>query len=657
MSIVRVRDPNLSLWQSAVAEVARRHLQATSAGTPSTADVLDHPIVRATNDFVQRRVAGEAPLSPAAPGASGNADAFRSGEAFDFASAQAAAPGAALGDSASAPPAAPSSATGSAPLGATAASAASPWPYSDDDPHFAYLCAAVYAEYMAKYRGAFLYRDWKKEGKDSLDYGVITWTLPNDARVGVIGDWGTGMEDAESLLRDLMVQHTPQALLHLGDIYYSGTPAECASNFTDVITRVFDEVLGKGKRIPVFTIPGNHDYYALGHGFYPAIDHLNDGIDGAAQAASYFCLRTADGGWQFLAMDSGYEDANPANQVNATYAGPWLQPNEVAWHRDKLDNFGGATILLSHHQLFTANATINGMASSQSEFPYLNPFLLRPFLPYFRTRVAAWMWGHEHNFVLFRDGLFGLAKGRLIGASAFEETKAESPYQVKYPAVAYLDSAKYRVSPNAQGYYAHSYAVIDFAGRASPGDPVQVSYYAYPSWYKAKPADAKGTLIYSEPYALPAPAPQSPITFGAKVHLSIGGGLEHLAALRGTTEYYPTVGTTPITLMLSSADGSSGEIHSNDTVLLQTSESAAGTYTQLGAWTSHWLYYYTPGNAQQHWKIVKLDTSTDTAIRFGDAVSFENVSHAPQTMCPTHDGYFTTTGAKPAALFVVRAAR
>src|SRR5207249_4688448 len=114
-------------------------------------------------------------------------------------------------------------------------------------------------------------------------------------------------------------------------------------------------------------------------------------------------------------------------------------PSELVWHRDKLVNFSGATILLSHHQLFTANANVNGALSSESEFPYLNPFLLDAFQPFFADKVAAWLWGHEHNFVLFQDGLFGLARGRLLGASAFDELTSESPYAVKHTNVPYLD--------------------------------------------------------------------------------------------------------------------------------------------------------------------------------------------------------------------------
>jgi hypothetical protein len=125
-------------------------------------------------------------------------------------------------------------------------------------------------------------------------------------------------------LTDLMVRHNPAAII--------------------------DQTLGQGNRIPVFTLAGNHDYYSLGYAFYNTFTAMNTEITGATQEASYFCLRTADGGWQFLAMDTGWGDANPLDQVNPNYAGPQQHATEVAWLQNKLNTFTGATILLSHHR-------------------------------------------------------------------------------------------------------------------------------------------------------------------------------------------------------------------------------------------------------------------------------------------------------------------
>lgn len=33
--------------------------------------------------------------------------------------------------------------------------------------------------------------------------------------------------------------------------------------------------------------------------------------------------------------------------------------------------------------------------------------------------ISGWFWGHEHSLMLFKDNLFGLSKGRLLGNSSF----------------------------------------------------------------------------------------------------------------------------------------------------------------------------------------------------------------------------------------------
>lgn len=156
----------------------------------------------------------------------------------------------------------------------------------------------------------------------------------------------------------------------------------------------------------------------------------------------------------------------------------------------------------------------------------MNPYLLDPFL---RTKVAGWMWGHEHNLVLYKNDLFGLTKGRLVGASAFEERLSDDPYKVNYPQVPYLDPTKYQLKPQQDGYYPHSYALIDFANRPSPTSPVSVSYYSFPSWYHTAPPNPTSTLIYQETFALPNPAPQKPVMSKDLVTLSIEGGTTYVS--------------------------------------------------------------------------------------------------------------------------------
>ncbi|HEY3759019.1 MAG TPA: metallophosphoesterase [Solirubrobacteraceae bacterium] len=599
---VRVHDRHLSLWQSAVAE----HVRAQLGGAPAALEVLAHPLTVAANEHVEAVMADgrAAALAPVA-GDSDRTAAYLSQLALEIAMAQV------DGDAERA-----------------AALEIELRKYSDDDPGFL-SCVTTYRKYFAEYSGVFKYNDWTTAGGNNPEYGVIEWELPNDAVVGIIGDWGTGLDDAKALLMDLMVKRKPNALIHLGDIYYSATPKECEAHYAAIITEVFDATLGEGNRIPVFTMAGNHDYYSLGYGFYGMFTAINHGIPGAAQPASYFCLRSEDRGWQFLAMDTGYYDADPFDQVNPLYAGPWLHPTEVQWLQHKLNTFAGATVLLSHHQLFSAHAKINGMASPYRDLPYLNPYLREAFAPYLSSDIAAWLWGHEHNLALYRNGIFGLAKGRLIGCSAYEELLTSEPYKVNYPDVPYLDPSKYQLGA-AEGYYNHGYAIVELANRARPTDPVSITYYQYPSWGAHVPAKRESEPIFTELLEHPAPPVPQIVSYGAPIHLLAQEGL-YIGPLYASIEYYPTASVdSPATLTI---EGGSGAIRHGDQVQIKTTEAAAGARDVLGAWSTPTLYYSTPGAAGQLWTIRKRDPS-NPEVHYGDEVCFVNNAHAGQFLQP-----------------------
>jgi hypothetical protein len=320
------------------------------------------------------------------------------------------------------------------------------------------------------------YNDWTAQQPADLSFGVIDYRLPSTSKILLIGDWGTHMTDNVALLRQALRKFTPDAIIHLGDVYYSGTPQECTRNVLDVMDALVDEL--KIKRPPFFTLPGNHDYYSGGRGFYQMIGQINSTLPRCEQKASYFCLRTEDDRWQFLGMDTGYNDRDPIKQK-----APGLVASEITWHRDKLDHFPGTTVLLSHHQLFSAKEAL-----SKGAVPCLNEDLHVIFQPYF-DRVAAWFWGHEHNLILFKDNLrFAgdtqpLRKGRLVGCSAYEETIEELPFSINpaCKAAEFMDHmprlqvSKYR--SDLQKFYDHAFAMLD----VSP-ERITASYYAYPSW-------------------------------------------------------------------------------------------------------------------------------------------------------------------------------
>jgi hypothetical protein len=333
------------------------------------------------------------------------------------------------------------------------------------------------------------YRKWH-DSSEGKNYSKINWTLPNNARVVMLGDWGASLDDAREMLKYIWLLKDPHAFVHLGDIYYSGTQEECEDNFLNVFKSVAEEI-GK-PMVPVFTIPGNHEYYSFGDGYFWLLDNLNTGTQ--KQSGSYFCLRTEDQQWQFLAMDTGQDDNNPIVTAIDSFApklmGDRAEDGEFAWHKDKLKNFNGQTILLSHHQLFSRNASIDEKVQ-----PYFSRYLHSYFSPYFH-KIAAWFWGHEHSYAIYKEGIYGLAKGRLLGSSSYEVPSSSDVYTNNYPLVPYDNFVEAGATNN---FYDHVCAVMDFT-RTNPGDPINVEYFSFPSWGQDDPTPSNLDLksIYLE---------------------------------------------------------------------------------------------------------------------------------------------------------------
>lgn len=337
------------------------------------------------------------------------------------------------------------------------------------------------------------YLAWKASGS-SLPYipyknlGDFVLNLPTPQTgkplvVGVIADWGTGTEDAQWLVQRVMAQNV-DLIIHLGDIYYSGTPSETTENFTNLL---------KGINVPIFTLSGNHDMYSGGVGYYGLLQQLH-------QPASFFCLRNAD--WQILAMDTGYNDHNVFT-VNTNITSLYEDDSaakEADWHLDKINNAGGRrTILLSHHQLFDPYDDGIGQ-DSNGNYLATNPKLLNVFAPVLGN-VALWLWGHAHSLNIYQPYV-GLAKGRCVGASAVPvddpSTYTQNKSLVLDPAAKgqfpqlVNDSAgnPIMLSRNSDGDYFHCFCLLRLA---PAGSASTAEYYQIDSTN-----NGQESLIYSE---------------------------------------------------------------------------------------------------------------------------------------------------------------
>ncbi len=251
--------------------------------------------------------------------------------------------------------------------------------------------------------------------------------LPADARIAIVPQLGTGIEGAARAMQQIAAKK-PAALIHLGDIYYSGTPLEVDRYFLRPLREHFDLT-----RTRCLSLCGNHDAYSGGAGYYETL------LPAISQPASYFCLRNED--WQFIGLDTGLHDRIPGR-------GPtYLEDSEVEWLAHKVHGAGRRkTVLLSHHQLFSAYESIADTYYNESIYSQLSQLL---------DAVSLWFWGHEHRLAIYEafDALKpGLARARSLGRGT-----GDAPEEPLFPEVRVRESADLKED-------VYSYAIVELKG-------------------------------------------------------------------------------------------------------------------------------------------------------------------------------------------------
>lgn len=184
--------------------------------------------------------------------------------------------------------------------------------------------------------------------------------MKNETTVAVVGDWGGGNAAAQAVAKQI-AKLKPNHVIHLGDVYYAGTPKEVQERFL----KFWPSPDSPGSS---FALNSNHEMYSGGYGYF---DYT---LKQFKQPASYFSL--ANDNWRFIGLDTGYDDHD-------------LHDPQAEWLKAQLTP-GPKTILLSHHQLFSAYETTDSSKLRKKVQPMLG-------------KVFGWVWGHEHLAVVYQN--------------------------------------------------------------------------------------------------------------------------------------------------------------------------------------------------------------------------------------------------------------
>lgn len=287
-----------------------------------------------------------------------------------------------------------------------------------------------------------------------------------EIRVGLVGDWGTGTDEAFAVAIRMM-QLNPHFTIHLGDVYYVGSQDEMNENCLGIQpnpqTIPCKWPVGS---VGSFAMNGNHEMYALGDAYFDTFFKVLGMRPSAAaepitQKASYFCLENDF--WQVIALDTGYNSVGIPVIEEIVQPNCHLQQPNIGFIRNVVSPKGKSQglIILSHHQYYSAFQKNFPKAAQQ-----LRDLIDRPVL---------WFWGHEHRMTVYGLGSLNngvQAFGRCIGHGGMPVDISEQVTAgTNFPALVY-DHRPYNPPGENITVGMNGFAMLTFKG-----NELQVDYY------------------------------------------------------------------------------------------------------------------------------------------------------------------------------------
>jgi hypothetical protein len=311
-----------------------------------------------------------------------------------------------------------------------------PASFTPDDPDWYVFIAKGVLERLAEGNAPF--------NEAPAEYGDVA----EDARLVVVGDWGTGLPRARDVAA-LMQKSIGEALaggrqvhvLHLGDVYYSGLETEDQRRFLDRWP-VTQEQADAG--VTSWSLNGNHDMYSGGFGYFrtllgdPRFRHQRS-PDG--KPTSFFRLRSPS--WDFIGIDTSWDsDVTSAGQVGV------LQDPQDRYVAAVAGQSSRKLVLFSHHQLVSVYDQADIGSTLRAKLaPVLNA-----------NRVTAWWWGHEHRAITY-EAAAGIRYPRCLGNGGVPVLPDAAPPAGSKPAITWHSTRSVREDGQARTRF--GFAVLD----------------------------------------------------------------------------------------------------------------------------------------------------------------------------------------------------
>lgn len=216
---------------------------------------------------------------------------------------------------------------------------------------------------------------------------IESYGMGDVADVGVAADWACGTRESFLVAKGLFEQGN-DVNVHLGDIYFTGTPEACRRDFCGT---------GHGVQFPwgregLLAIPGNHEAFYHCIGFRNVVMPFCGTIQGS-QKAPFWSIENKH--WIVIGLDTGYNSIDltawsPTTNLEASNLNLKLPPEQIDW-LNTLDVNKKGIVIFTHHHPIT-------LYPDQPVFPAIADQLEA----IFPNRTVLWFWGHQHVLILYQ---------------------------------------------------------------------------------------------------------------------------------------------------------------------------------------------------------------------------------------------------------------
>jgi microsomal dipeptidase-like Zn-dependent dipeptidase len=230
----------------------------------------------------------------------------------------------------------------------------------------------------------------------------------NVATLGLFSDWGTGYYHSRYIARHLS-DLSPGQIVHLGDVYYAGSPKELGDYAGGVLAPLLE-------RLPVHLMNANHEM--MHHGI-PLLELIAEKQRRhpaqQPQESTYFCLYNDH--YQVVAIDTDFHGGGRFRSVELQ---AWLAQRLIEGRAS-----GKVNILLTQHEAFLSGKNVSALLGDD-----LKKLVLEQQL------VDLWFWGDEHGAALYHPGPKAPFIGALIGHGGYPFSLRKREWATPDPEIA-----------------------------------------------------------------------------------------------------------------------------------------------------------------------------------------------------------------------------